>query len=586
MKIHEFQAKQVLAQFGVPIPRGEVASNPYEAYDIASRLGGTVVVKAQIHAGGRGKGGGVKLASTPAEAEEIAGKMIGMTLVTHQTGPEGRKVRRVLIEEGLPIKKEFYLGIVVDRGTQRPVIMASPAGGMDIEKVAAETPHLIFKEFIDPSVGLQPFSLRKLAFRLGLTGELLAPTTKIIAALYKAFEAVDASLVEINPFLLTETNKLYALDAKVNFDDNAAYRHKELLALRDFYEEDTLEIEASRYSINYIRLDGTIGCMVNGAGLAMATMDIIKLAGGNPANFLDVGGGATVDQVRNAFKILLGDRKVKAVLINIFGGIVRCDVVANGVVEAAKSIGVNIPVVVRLEGTNVEQGTGNPPEFGTQVHGCGGNEGCRRKSCCTCQIRRIALAILVDKNTRLAVQGITGKEGSFHAQQCKAYGTKVVAGITPGKGGTTHEGIPIFNTVEEAVEKEGVNATVIFVPPAFAADAIMEATAAGVPLIVCITEGIPTLDMVRAMTLVSRSRSRLIGPNCPGIISPGKCKIGIMPGQIFKEGGVGVVSRSGTLTYEAVHQLVRAKYRAVHLHRHWRRSGYRHELHRCPDPVQ
>jgi succinyl-CoA synthetase beta subunit len=279
-----------------------------------------------------------------------------MTLVTHQTGPEGRKVRRVLIEEGLPIKKEFYLGIVVDRGSQRPVIMASPAGGMDIEKVAEETPHLIFKEFVDPTVGLQPFSLKKLAFKLGLTGERLNPTTKIIAALYRAFEAVDASLVEINPFLLTETNKLYALDAKVNFDDNAIYRHKDLLALRDFYEEDPLEIEASRNNINYIRLDGNIGCMVNGAGLAMATMDIIKIAGGNPANFLDVGGGATVDMVRNAFKILLGDKKVKAVLINIFGGIVRCDVVANGVVEAAKSIGVNIPVVVRLEGTNVGKG--------------------------------------------------------------------------------------------------------------------------------------------------------------------------------------------------------------------------------------
>jgi succinyl-CoA synthetase beta subunit len=356
VKIHEYQAKKVLSQFGVPIPRGEVASNPYEVYDIASRLGGTVVVKAQIHAGGRGKGGGVRLAKTPEEAEEIASKMIGMTLVTHQTGPEGRKVRCVLVEEGLPIKKEFYLGIVIDRGSQRPVIMASSAGGMDIEKVAAETPHLIFKEYIDPSVGLQPFALRKLAFKLGLTGELLSPTTKIISALYRAFEAVDASLVEINPFLLTGTGKLYALDAKVNFDDNALYRHKDIVALRDFYEEDTLEIEASRYSINYIRLDGNIGCMVNGAGLAMATMDIIKLAGGSPANFLDVGGGATADQVRNAFKILLGDRNVKAVLINIFGGIMRCDVVASGVVEAAKSIGVNIPVVVRLEGTNVEQG--------------------------------------------------------------------------------------------------------------------------------------------------------------------------------------------------------------------------------------
>jgi succinyl-CoA synthetase beta subunit len=356
VKIHEFQAKQVLSQFGVPIPRGEVATSPYEVYEIASRLGGAVVVKAQIHAGGRGKGGGVKVAKTPAEAEQIAGQMLGMTLVTHQTGPEGRLVRKLLIEEALPIKKEYYLGIVVDRGSQRPVIMVSPSGGMDIEKVAAETPHLIFKEFVDPVVGLQPFALRKLAFKLGLAGELLSPTTKIIAALYRAFESVDASLVEINPFLLTETQKLYALDAKVNFDDNALYRHKDLLNLRDFYEEDSLEIEASRYSINYIRLDGNIGCMVNGAGLAMATMDIIKLAGGNPANFLDVGGGATTEQVRNAFKILLGDQHVKAVLINIFGGIMRCDVVATGVVEAAKSIGITIPVVVRLEGTNVEQG--------------------------------------------------------------------------------------------------------------------------------------------------------------------------------------------------------------------------------------
>jgi len=279
-----------------------------------------------------------------------------MTLVTHQTGPEGRKVRRVLIEEGLPIKKEFYLGIIVDRQSRRPVIMASPAGGMDIEKVAAETPHLIYKEYVDPSIGLHPFSLRKLAFRLGLTGDLMAPAMKVIAALYRAFESVDASLVEVNPFLLTETDKLYALDAKVNFDDNAIYRHKELQALRDFYEEDPLEIEASRNGINYIRLDGTIGCMVNGAGLAMATMDIIKLAGGNPAYFLDVGGCAKVEQVRNAFKIILGDRNVRAVLINIFGGIVRCDVVASGVVEAAKSIGVKVPVVVRLEGTNVEQG--------------------------------------------------------------------------------------------------------------------------------------------------------------------------------------------------------------------------------------
>lgn len=357
MKIHEYQAKKILGQYGVPIPRGDVASNPYKAYEIARGLGSTpIVVKAQIHAGGRGKAGGIKLASAPAEVETIARNMIGMTLVTHQTGPDGRVVRHVLVEEGLRIKKEFYIGILIDRGVKRPLIMASTEGGMDIEKVAAETPELIFKEYIDPAVGFQPFNARNLAFRLGLVGELLVPATKIIAALYRAFESADASLVEVNPFLLTEDGKLYALDAKLDLDDNALYRHKDLLEHRDFHEEDPLEIKASRYGINYIRLDGNIGCMVNGAGLAMATMDLIKLVGGSPANFLDVGGGATAEQVRNAFEILLGDRNVKAVLINIFGGIMRCDVVASGVVEAAKAIGVNVPVVVRLEGTNVEQG--------------------------------------------------------------------------------------------------------------------------------------------------------------------------------------------------------------------------------------
>jgi len=356
VKVHEFQAKTILAGFGVPIPRGEVASNPFEVYDIARRFNGTVVVKAQIHAGGRGKGGGVKLAKSPEEAEAIARDMIGMTLITHQTGPEGRKVQRVLVEEGVRIQKEFYLGIVVDRASQKPVFMGSPQGGVDIEAVAAQTPHLIFKEYIDPAIGFQPFQARRLALALGVGAEQLASATRIMIGLFRAFEATDASLVEINPFLLTEDGKWLALDAKVNLDDNALFRHKEMLLLRDFNEEDPLEIRASRYGINYIRLDGTIGCMVNGAGLAMATMDIIKLAGGSPANFLDVGGGANAEQVRNAFQILLADKNVKAVLINIFGGIMRCDIVAGGVVEAAKALGLNIPVVVRLEGTNVEQG--------------------------------------------------------------------------------------------------------------------------------------------------------------------------------------------------------------------------------------
>src|SRR5436190_891653 len=356
MKIHEYQAKQILARYNVRIPRGEVAHTKEEAREIAYRIGGTVVVKAQIHAGGRGKGGGVKVAKSPAEAEALAGRMLGMNLVTAQTGPEGRRVQKVLIEEGLDIRKELYLGIVIDRQTGRPVFMASASGGMDIEEVAAKNPDLILKEHVEPGLGLQPFQGRRLAFGLGLAAELVHDAVPFMLSLYKAFEDTDASLAEINPFLITGDNKVYALDAKMTFDDNALYRHKDIKELRDLNEEEPLEIEASKFGLNYIKLDGNVACMVNGAGLAMATMDIIKLAGGSPANFLDVGGGASAEQVKNAFRILLSDPSVKAVLINIFGGIMRCDVVAAGVVQAAKNIGVKVPIVVRLEGTNVEQG--------------------------------------------------------------------------------------------------------------------------------------------------------------------------------------------------------------------------------------
>jgi len=357
MKIHEYQGKELLKNFGVAVPRGLVARSPEEAYQAAKELGtDIVVVKAQIHAGGRGKGGGVKLAKSPDEAREIARQMLGMKLVTHQTGPEGREVRVLLVEEGLPIDKEFYLGIVLDRASGRPVFMASAAGGMDIEEVAGKTPEQIMKETVDPAVGFRAFQARKLAFSLGLPAELIGQAVKFMQSLYLAYEQMDASLMEINPFLLTKDKRLIALDAKVNFDDNAMFRHKDFLALRDLNEEEPLEIEASKFDLNYIKLDGNIACMVNGAGLAMATMDIIKLAGGEPANFLDVGGGASQERVEAAFRILLADQNVKAVLINIFGGIVRCDMVARGVVEAAKNLGIKVPVVVRLEGTNVEEG--------------------------------------------------------------------------------------------------------------------------------------------------------------------------------------------------------------------------------------
>jgi len=357
MKIHEYQGKELLKKFGVAVPRGIVARTPDEAERAAKELGtDVVVVKAQIHAGGRGKGGGVKLAKSPDEAKTIAKQMLGMKLVTHQTGPEGREVHVLLIEEGLPIDREFYLGIVLDRASGRPVFMASSAGGMDIEEVAANTPKKIMKETIDPAVGFRSFQARKLAFGLGIPADLIGQAVKFMQALYAANEQMDASLVEINPFLLTKDNRLVALDAKINFDDNALFRHKEFMELRDLNEEEPLEIEASKFDLNYIKLDGNIACMVNGAGLAMATMDIIKLAGGEPANFLDVGGGASQERVEAAFRILLADENVKAVLINIFGGIVRCDMVARGVVEAAKNLGIKVPVVVRLEGTNVEEG--------------------------------------------------------------------------------------------------------------------------------------------------------------------------------------------------------------------------------------
>ncbi|MGE5486342.1 MAG: ADP-forming succinate--CoA ligase subunit beta [bacterium] len=356
MKIHEYQAKGILARYGVPVPRGQVAGTAPEAAAAAKEIGAPVVIKAQIHAGGRGKGGGVKIAKDPDEAAVVARDMIGMRLITHQTGPEGRIVRKVLVEETLPIERELYLGIVLDRMQAKPVFMASAAGGMEIEEVAARNPELILKEAFEPDAGLAPFQARKLAFGMGIPAASVSAAASAMMSLARAYCGVDASLAEINPFVLTKDGRAIALDAKINLDDNALWRHKDLLELRDVNEEDPLETEASKYGLNYIKLDGNVACMVNGAGLAMATMDIIKHAGGNPANFLDVGGGASAEQIRNAFHILLSDKAVKAVLINIFGGILRCDTLATGVVEAARELKVQVPIVVRMEGTNVETG--------------------------------------------------------------------------------------------------------------------------------------------------------------------------------------------------------------------------------------
>jgi succinyl-CoA synthetase beta subunit len=357
MKIHEYQAKAILAKFGVPVPRGQVAFTKEEARAAAERLGAKiVVVKAQIHAGGRGKAGGVKLAKSVDEAASLAERILGMKLVTPQTGEEGRVVRRLLLEEGLDIKRELYLSILVDRAAGAPVFMASAAGGMEIEEVAKTNPEAILRETIRPATGMQPYHARKIAFGLGLPSEMLGVATPFFQSLYRAFIETDASLLEINPCVVTGDGRLVALDAKVNFDDNALYRHPEFKELRDLDEETPLEVEASKFKLNYIKLDGAVGCMVNGAGLAMATMDIIKLSGGSPANFLDVGGGASEEQVKNAFRILISDPNVRAVFVNIFGGILRCDVLASGVVKAAQELKLEVPVIVRMEGTNVKQG--------------------------------------------------------------------------------------------------------------------------------------------------------------------------------------------------------------------------------------
>jgi len=368
MKIHEYQAKQLFSQYEIPIPRGAVANSPDAAKSEAETLGAfPVAVKAQIHAGGRGKGGGVKIAKDPAEVEKYAGDIIGMNLVTPQTGAEGQPVKRVLIESGLEIEKELYLSLMTDRESAEVLIMASEAGGMDIETVAAETPEKIIKVYVNPLSGIYPYHCRQAAFGLNLGKDLLKPFSRMLTRLYKLLMEKDASLVEINPLVITKDQELIALDAKINFDDNALYRQKDVAEMRDLDEEDPLDVEASKYNLNYINLDGTVGNMVNGAGLAMAVMDTIKLAGAEPANFLDVGGGATAEMIENGFRIILSDRKVKAILINIFGGILRCDVLAEGVVKAAKNTQIDVPLVVRMEGTNVEEGRQILAESGLEI---------------------------------------------------------------------------------------------------------------------------------------------------------------------------------------------------------------------------
>jgi succinyl-CoA synthetase beta subunit len=367
VKVHEYQAKSLLAKSGVPVPRGEVAEGPAEAREIAKRLNGPVVVKAQIHAGGRGKGGGIRVAKDAEQAFEHAKAILGMTLVTPQTGPEGRVVRKVLVEEALETDRELYLAVTLDRSRARPVVIASKSGGMEIEEVAARDPKAVVRDTIDAALGIFPFQARRLAFEFGLDGEVFKEGVALVQSLFRAYVETDASLAEINPLVVTRSGRVLALDAKMNFDDNALFRHPDIREMRDLSEEDPLEVEASKFGLNYIKLDGNVGCMVNGAGLAMATMDLVKLAGGEPANFLDVGGGANEEQVKNAFRIILSDKNVRAILINIFGGIMRCDIIAKGVVAAVSEMGLSLPVVVRLQGTNVDEGKRILRESGLRI---------------------------------------------------------------------------------------------------------------------------------------------------------------------------------------------------------------------------
>ena len=554
MNIHEYQAKELLKSYGVPVPAGEVVYSDRAAARVAEELGGVRwVVKAQIHAGGRGKGGGVKVANSVEKVAEVADQMIGSTLITAQTGPEGKRVHRVLVERASRIDREFYLSMIVDRTSQKIVVIVSAEGGVEIEEVAAERPEAIHTEYVDPGVGLLDFQCRKIATSIGLANRA-ASFTRLLKRIYRLFRDKDCLLLEINPFIVTEDGDLIALDCKMQFDDNALYRQAPVAELRDFDEEDPKEVDASGHGLNYVALDGNVGCIVNGAGLAMGTMDAIVHHGGRPANFLDVGGGASPEKIANAFRIVLTDPNVEAILVNIFAGINRCDWIAQGIVQATRDQQIGVPGD-RASRRHERRGRPSHPDGirsrrdpGRRPGRCGG-KGRRRR------LGGRGMSVFVDKDSKVIIQGFTGQHATFHAEESIRFGTKVVGGVTPGKGGRVHLGLPVFNSVAEAVEETGATVSGIFVPPAIATDSLLEAVEAGIQIAVIIADGVPVQDMVRTKRYLAGRSTTIIGPNSPGIITPGECKVGIMPSHIYLPGRVGVVSRSGTLNYEAVSQM-------------------------------
>ncbi len=540
MDLLEYQGKQLFARHGVPVPSGRPAQSVEEAVEAAEEIGYPCVIKAQVQIGGRGKAGGIKVANDRAEAEEHANAILGMDI-------RGLTVHEVWVEGASEIASEYYASVIFDRSQKAPLLMLSTKGGMDIEQVADEDPEAIARLHVDPLVGFQDFHGRRLAFEAKVDEDVVRPVGVMLGKLYDAFTAEEATLVEVNPMIVTPDRDVKALDAKVTLDDNALFRHPENAGLRDPSAEDPQERMAKERGLTYVKLDGDIGILGNGAGLVMSTLDVVAQAGGSPANFLDAGGGSKAEAITNAVEVILSDEKVKAVLFNIFGGITRCDEVAKGLIEAFAQIKPTVPFVVRLDGTNDEQGRRLLAEADLPNVHVAHDDGWR----CREGGGASPVSILVDSGTRLCVSGITGREGTFHSLRNRDYGTQVVSGVTPGKGGQDVEGIPVYNTFHEAVAETQANTAMVFVPPRFAADSILEAEDAGIELIVAITEGIPAHDELRVFNaLKNHGRSRLIGPNCPGILSPGKANVGIIPAAFFKQGNVGVVSRSGTLTYQ------------------------------------
>ena len=571
MDLLEYQGKQLFARHGVPVPKGAPATTVEQAVAAADEIGYPCVVKAQVLIGGRGKAGGIKVASDRKEAEEHARAILGMDI-------RGFTVHELWVEQASDIAAEYYASIVFDRSAKKPLVLLSTQGGMDIEEVAELDPDAIARLHVDPLLGFQDFHARRLAFEAGVDADVIRGVGALLSRLYDAFIAEEAMLVEVNPLIVTGDRSVAALDAKVTLDDNALFRHPENAELRDVSGEDPQERMARERGLTYVKLDGNVGILGNGAGLVMSTLDVVAQAGGSPANFLDAGGGAKAEEITSAVEVILSNDKVSAVLFNIFGGITRCDEVAKGLIEAFAQIKPTVPFVVRLDGTNDKEGRALLAEADLpNVHTEATMLGAAKK------VVELAarMSVFVDTDTKLCISGITGREGTFHTLNNKRYGTNVVSGVTPGKGGQDVEGIPVFNTFHDAVAETGANTAMIFVPPRFAADSILEAEDAGIALIVAITEGIPAHDELRVYNHLARNPAvRLVGPNCPGILSPGQGERRDHPGRVLQGGQRRRRLALGHADLPDRQRAGPARVRQLEHRRHRRRPGPGHELHR------